>query len=350
MAHDLAIEKFGIGQPVPRNEDPVLLRGEGRYTDDVNLPGQLHAAMVRSRHAHGVIRSIDLDAARAMPGVRAVYGAADVAAYGTLKCNVAFTNRDGSPMRKPPRPILAAGKLRYVGEPVACVIADTAAQAKDAAEAVAMDVDALTAVTRALDAAQPGAPQVHDDGPGNVSLDYHYGEADKVAAAFAAAAHVTRLPLVNNRVVVSPLEPRAAVAAYDPAAGRFTINIGSQGVFGLRAGFADVLKLPVEKVRVLTGNVGGSFGMKAAVYPEYVCLAHGARLLGRPVKWTDERAESFISDHHGRDQEIVGELALDQDGNFLAVRITGYANSGAYLTGAGPLPQTFNIVKNVIGV
>jgi carbon-monoxide dehydrogenase large subunit len=350
MAHDLAIEKFGIGQPVPRSEDPVLVRGAGRYTDDVNLPGQAHAVVVRSRYAHGTIKAIDAAEARAMPGVLAVYTAADLKGYGTLKCNVGFTNRDGSPLRKPPRPGLPSDRVRFVGEPVACVVAETLAQAKDAAEAVMLDIDPLPAVTRASEAAKPGAPLLHEEAPGNIPLDYHYGDSEKVAAAFAAAAHVTRLPLINNRVVVSPMEPRSAVVSLDPVSNRWTLHIGCQGVFGMRNQVADVLGVPVDKVHVLTGHVGGSFGMKAAVYPEYIPLFHAARTLGRPVKWTDERSESFLSDHHGRDQEIVGELALDKDGNFLAVRFTGYGNSGAHLTSVGPLPQTFNIVKNAIGV
>src|SRR5580700_8512251 len=349
---DWSLQKFGIGQPVPRTEDPRLVRGEGRYTDDVNLPGQAYAAIVRSRYAHGVIRNIDLAAARAMPGVLAAHTGADLAAagYGPLKCVVGFKNRDGSEMRKPKRPVLAIDKVRFVGDPVAFVVAQTSAQARDAAEAVVVDIDPLPAVTRASEAAKPAAPQLYDDAPGNLALDYHYGDADKVAAAFAAAAHVTRLELINSRVVVNAMEPRAAVAAFDPASGRFTLHTGCQGAFGMRGQVGDILGVPADKVHVLVGNVGGSFGMKAAPYPEYICALHAARALGRPVKWTADRFESFLADHHGRDHEFVGELALDDKGRFLAVRFTGYGNMGGYLGTVSPLMSTLNIVKNAMGV
>jgi aerobic carbon-monoxide dehydrogenase large subunit len=349
---DWSLQKFGVGQPVPRTEDPRLVRGEGRYTDDINLPGQAYVAIVRSRHAHGVIRNIDLAAARAMPGVLGGYTGADLAAggYGPLKCVVGFKNRDGSAMKKPVRPALPTDKVRFVGDPVAFVVAETPAQARDAAEAVELDIDALPAVTRASAAAQPGAPQLYADVPGNVALDYHYGDAEKVAAAFAAAAHVTKLTIVNSRVVVNAMEPRAAIGAYDPASGRWTLHTGCQGAFGMKGQLADILGVPGDKVHVLAGNVGGSFGMKAAVYPEYVCALHAARALGRPVKWTADRFESFLSDHHGRDHEFAGELALDAKGRFLAVRFTGYGNMGAYLGTVGPLMSTLNIVKNAMGV
>lgn len=351
-ATKMALTKFAVGQPVPRTEDPRLLRGEGRYTDDVNMPGQAYAVMVRSRYAHGVIRAIATDAARAMPGVLGVYTGADLAAagYGTLKCSMALKSRDGTMMLQPARPALPVDKVRFVGDPVAFVVARTAIEAKDAAEAVEPDIDPLPAVTQASLAAEPGAPQLYDDVPGNVALDYHFGDSAKVAEAFAKAAHVARLPLVNSRIVVNAMEPRAAIAEFDPATGRWTINVGSQGVFGLRNSIAtDILKVPADKVRVLTGNVGGSFGMKAQVYPEYVCLFHAARALGRPVKWTDERSESFLSDQHGRDCEVTGELALDKDGNFLAARVTGFGNHGAYLSQVGPIPLTLNISKNLVG-
>jgi len=349
---DWSLQKFGIGQPVPRSEDPHLVRGEGRYTDDVNLAGQAYAAIVRSRHAHGVIRNIDLAAARAMPGVLAAYTGADLkaAGYGNFKCVVGFKNRDGSDMRKPVRPALAIDKVRFVGDPVAFVVAQTPAQARDAAEAVEVEIDPLPAVTRASAAAKPDAPQLYDDASGNLALDYHYGDADKVAAAFAAAAHVTRLSLINSRVVVNAMEPRAAVGDYDQASGRFTLHTGCQGAFGMKGQLTDVLGVPGDKVHVLVGNVGGSFGMKAAVYPEYVCALHAARALGRPVKWTADRSESFVSDHHGRDHEFVGELALDDKGRFLAARFTGFGNMGAFLGTVSPLMSTLNIVKNAMSV
>src|SRR5262252_7909687 len=232
-ADAMALAKFGIGQSVLRTEDPKLVRGEGRYTDDVNLAGQAYAAIVRSTHAHGVIRNIDTTAARAMEGVLAVYTGADLAGYGTLKCIVPLKNRDGSPMKKPARPALPTDRVRYVGDPVACVVAATAREAKDAAEAVIVDIDPLPSVTLASDAAKPGAPQLYDDAPGNLAADYHFGDGEKVAAAFAKAAHVTRLDLRNTRLVVNAMEPRAAIGAYDAASGRFILHVGCQGAFGM---------------------------------------------------------------------------------------------------------------------
>src|SRR3989475_434340 len=232
-----ALQKFGVGQPVRRSEDPKLVRGEGRYTDDVNLPAQAYAVMVRSERAHGIIRNIDASAASAMPGVLAVYTGADLAAagYGGLKCLPPLKNRDGTPMKKPTRPALPTDKVRFVGDPIACVIAESVAQAKDAAEAIVVDIEALPAVTKASEAAKPGAPQLYDDVPGNVALDYLYGDPEKVEEAFAKAAHVTRLDLINNRLVVSAMEPRAAVGAYDAAGGRFTLHVGCQGAFGMKS-------------------------------------------------------------------------------------------------------------------
>jgi aerobic carbon-monoxide dehydrogenase large subunit len=345
-----ALMKFGIGQPVPRSEDPMLVRGEGCYTDDVKLAGEAYAVMVRSRVPHGVIKSIDTSAARKMPGVLGAYTGADLAGYGTLKCIVPFKNRDGTPMKQPPRPALPTDKVRFVGDPIAFVVAETLLQAKDAAEAVEVEIESLPAVIRPEDAARPGAPLIHDEAPGNVALDYHYGDTEQVAAAFAKAAHVTRLELVNSRVVVNAMEPRAAIGVYDAASERFTLHAPSQGVFGLRGQMADILKVEPKRLRILTGHVGGSFGMKSAPFPEYVCVLHAARALGRPVKWTDDRSGSFVSDSHGRDHELTAELALDADGAFLAVRITNFGNMGGYLSHVAPMPSTLNIVKNVQSV
>jgi aerobic carbon-monoxide dehydrogenase large subunit len=344
----LAIEKFAVGQSVPRLEDPMLVRGQGRYTDDVSLPGQAYGVMVRSRNAHGVIRGIDIKPALQLPGVLAVYTGADLKDYGPLKCLVGLTNRDGSPLKKPRRAALPTDRVRYVGDPVACVIAETLAQAKDAAEAVVVDIEPLPAVISAQEATRDGAPQLYDEVPGNVVLDYHYGDAEAVKAAFARAAHVTRLNLANSRLVVNCIEPRVALASYDGS--RFTLHVPSQGVFGMRSHLAEALGVEAKNMHVLTGQVGGSFGMKAMVFPEYICLLHAARALGRPVKWTDERSGSFVSDGHGRANEVVGELALDADGNFLAVRITNFANMGAFLSQFGPLFGTLNCVKNLQGM
>jgi carbon-monoxide dehydrogenase large subunit len=344
-------ERFAVGQPVSRKEDPVLLRGEGRYSDDLNRDGQLYGVMVRSRVAHGTLRAIDADAARDMPGVRAVITAADLDAAGIKNMPAAGgKHRDGSATPRPPQRPLANGRVRYVGEPIAMVVAETGKQAKDALEAIFADIDQLPAVTTAGAAAAPDAPLLHDDAPGNVCLDFHFGDAEKVAAAFAEAAHVTKLSIRNNRIVVCPMEPRSAIGEFDAESDRYTLRLGCQGVFGQRNLISGILGVPVEKVRVLTGNVGGSFGMKASAYPEYICLLHAARTLGHPVKWTDERSESFMSDSHGRDHEMTAELALDANGKFLAVRVTGYGNVGAWLNSATTIPPTMNTVKNIIGV
>ncbi|WP_298965054.1 xanthine dehydrogenase family protein molybdopterin-binding subunit [uncultured Methylobacterium sp.] len=344
-------QKFGIGQPVPRAEDPVLVRGEGRYTDDLALDGQVYGVFVRSPVAHGILDGIDAEAALALPGVLAVLSASDLDGYGGIGNGLPFKNQDGSDMRKPAQPSLATGKVRYVGEPVALVVAETLAAARDAAEAVVLAITDLPVVTTPEEAAAEGAPRLYDDVPGNLALDFRTGDAAATEAAFAKAAHVTRLPLINNRLVINPMEPRAAIGVHEAETGRFTLHVGSQGVFGLRNGLADgVLKLPREQVRVLTGHVGGSFGMKAPVYPEYLPLLHAAKVLGRPVKWTDQRSESFLSDHHGRDVAVDAELALDADGRFLAYRLKGVANMGGYLNPLSPLFQTINIARNMVGV
>jgi aerobic carbon-monoxide dehydrogenase large subunit len=346
----LSLTKFGIGQSVRRGEDPKLVRGEGRYTDDIGLAGQAYAVMVRSSVAHGVIRGIDTSAAKAMPGVLAVYTAADLTGYGGLKCNLPLKNRDGSPIHYTPRPALTGDKVRFVGDPVACVVAQTIAQANDAAEAVALEIEPLPAVVSARDAAKPGAPVLYDAVPGNIALDYHYGDKDKVAEAFANAAHVVKLPLINQRLVVNSIEPRSAIGEFDAKDQKWTLHSCSQGVFGLKNMLRDILGAAADKVRVLTGNVGGSFGMKAAAYPEYVCVLHAARALARPVKWTDERSGSFVSDHHGRDYDMTVEVAFDKDGLIQAVRLSGYGNLGGYCSAFGPLLPTLNVTKNIISM
>ncbi|NNM73993.1 xanthine dehydrogenase family protein molybdopterin-binding subunit [Enterovirga aerilata] len=342
--------KFGIGQPVHRREDPVLVQGRGRYTDDIALPGQLHAAFVRSPYAHGELRGIDADAARDMPGVLGIYTADDLAAYGPFPNNMTFKNRDGSPMKKPPREALAKGRVRFVGDPVAFVVAETPFAAREAAEAIALDIEPLPAAIAPEEAVAAGAPALYDEVPGNVFLDYHHGDTAAVEEAFAGAAHVTRLRLLSQRLVVNPMEPRAALGEFDPESGRYTLHLGSQGAFGMRAAMAAAMNEPVEKLRIITPNVGGSFGMKASPFPEYVCLLHAAKLLGRPVKWTDQRSDSFLSDHHGRGLEVEAELALDADGRFLAIRIEGLADLGAYLTPVAPIFSSVNIAKNVASV
>jgi aerobic carbon-monoxide dehydrogenase large subunit len=349
----IALQKFGVGQPVRRKEDDTLVRGRGKYTDDFALPGQAYAWIVRSSHAHGVLRGIDTEAAKAMPGVLGVWTGADLASanYGPYTCGLPLKSRDGSPLLQTNRAALVSDKVRFVGDPVAFVVAETLAQARDAAEAVALDIDPLPAVTSAEEAAKPGAPQLYDHIPNNVALDYHYGDAAKVDAAFADAAHVTRLDIVNTRVAVVAMEPRAALASYDKASERYTIQVPTQGVAGNRNTLAkNLLKVPNEKVHLLTANVGGSFGMKNINYPEYICILHAAKALGRPVKWTDERSTSFLSDSHGRAQQIHCELALDREGRFLAVKVSGYGNLGAYITGVAPIPLSMNVGKNLSSV
>ncbi|SEO05311.1 carbon-monoxide dehydrogenase large subunit [Rhodospirillales bacterium URHD0017] len=349
-ANDLNLMKFGIGQPVPRQEDPTLLRGEGRYTDDMNLPNQAWCVMVRSQVAHGIIKGIDTAEAKAMPGVLGVWTGADLSNYGPLKTLIPVPNCDGSPMKMPVRPSLASDKVRFVGDPVAFVVAETLAQAKDAAEAVVVDIDSLPAVTDAREATKPGAPQVFDDAPGNLCVDYLYGDSAKVAEAFAKAAHVTRLRLVSNRIVVCAMEPRSALAEYDAKTDRYTLRAGNQGAFGLKHQMADLLKIKPNQMRVLTGNVGGSFGMKGSPYPEYAGLFHASKILGRPVKWTDDRSGAFLSDQHGRDHDFDAELALDKDGRFLAVRLTGFANVGGYLANVGPLMGSMGVTRNLAAI
>ena len=351
-------EKFAVGQPVSRKEDPVLLRGEGRYSDDLNREGQLYGVMVRSRVAHGILRSIDTEAAHEMPGVRAVITAADLDAAGIKNAarGAAGKHRDGSPTPRPPQRPLATGREFVTSASQSRWLVawrDEARRQRTRRRAIFADMStncsrwtsAGAAVSAGVD-----APLVHDDAPGNVCMDFHYGDSEKVAAAFAQAAHVTKLSIRNNRIVVCPMEPRSAIGEYDAEADRYILRLGCQGVFGQRNLVSGILGIPVEKLRVLTGNVGGSFGMKASAYPEYICALHAARVLGRPVKWTDERSESFMSDSHGRDHEMTAELALDATGKFLALRVTGFGNLGAWLNSATTIPPTMNTVKNIIGV
>src|SRR5258705_1926231 len=353
LENAIALQKFGVGQPVRRKEDDTLVRGKGKHPDDLNLPGQACAWIVRSPPAHGILRRIDTSAARTMPGVLGAWTGADLAAsnYGPYTCGLPLKNRDGTPMLQTNRTALMTDKVRYVGDPVAFVVAETLAQARDAAEAVVVDIDPLPAVTEPEEAAKPGAPQLYDHIPNNVALDYHYGDTAKVEAAFASAAHVTKLDIVNTRVAVVAMEPRAGLASYDKASERYTIQVPTQGVAGNRMNLAkNILKVPNEKVHLLTPNVGGSFGMKNINYPEYLCILHAAKALDRPVKWTDERSTSFLSDSHGRAGQIHAELALDAEGKFLAVKISGYGNLGAYITGVAPSPLSLNVGKNLASV
>jgi carbon-monoxide dehydrogenase large subunit len=344
--------RHAVGQPVRRTEDPRLLRGEGCYVDDLSLPGQAYAWVVRSLHAHGRIRALDVSGARAAPGVLLVVTAEDLESegIGSLPCPSPLLGRDGSPLAKPERPCLARGRVRYRGEALAVVVAESAAQARDAAELVDVDLEALPAVTDAREALAPGAPTLHAQAPGNLALDWEHGDAMQVERLFATAHHVTALELRSNRVVVSAMEPRGAIAEYDAGAGRYVLHVPTQGVFGFRNTMASaVLRVEPERLRVRTYDVGGSFGMKSAPYPEYAPLLVAARRLGRAVRWCDERSDSFVSDQHGRDSVARAELAFDADGRILAGRVACDCNLGAYLTAVGPGMHTRNVVRNFPG-
>ncbi|MGI9501854.1 MAG: xanthine dehydrogenase family protein molybdopterin-binding subunit, partial [Geminicoccaceae bacterium] len=308
---EIAHQKFGVGQSVPRKEDPRLITGRGRYTDDIDLPDQAFAVFLRSPVAHGIIGRLDVQEAEAASGVLAVISAHDLerAGYGDIRCTLPLKNTDGSPLFAPPRPLFAKDRVRHVGEILAMVVAETEAAARDALERIALDIEPLEAVVD-MEAALAGDAQKLHPGHGNRCLDWRYGDHAAVDKAFAGAAHVTRLSLENNRVVVASMESRAALADFDVDSGRYRLHAGCQGVFGLRQGLAALLKVQPEEIHVLTYDVGGSFGMKAAAYPEYVPMLHAAKRLGRPIKWRDSRSESFLSDQQGRATRIEGALAL----------------------------------------
>ena len=345
--------KFGIGQPVPRTEDPRLLSGGGRYTDDRNAPGQAYAVFLRSPAAHGEVATLDVSAVADSPGVLAVYTGADLEAdgIGHIPCPVPMKNRDGSAPSVPPRPALAVGRVRHVGDPVAVVVAETLAAAHDAAESIPFEISSLpvaASVERALDS---DAPQLWGSSPGNVFLDFHMGDEEAVDAALAGAHHVSRIRLDNTRMVVNAMEPRAALAQYDPREEKFTVHVGSQGVTGYRATLANaIFRVPPERIRVVSDDIGGSFGMKGAAYSEAICVMYAARRLGRPVKWCADRSESFLSDHQGRAMTVDLALGLDEDGNFLALKVDALGDMGAYLTAMGPWPVTMVVSRNIISV
>jgi carbon-monoxide dehydrogenase large subunit len=333
-----------IGASIRRKEDLRFLLGEGRYTADIELPRQCYACIVRSPHAHAEIRAIDRAAAKAMPGVRAVLTGEDVAAdgLGGLPCGWQVTDRHGQPMAEPAHPLLVRDRVRHVGDSVALVVADSLAQAKDAAEALAIDYAPLPAITGPTEALAAGAPLVHDQVAGNLCYDWQIGDAAAVDAAFAAAAKVATVDLVNNRVVPNALEPRAANAAWDAAADSYTLYTTSQNphVIRLLMG-AFVLQIPEHKLRVVAPDVGGGFGSKIYHYAEEALVTWAARKVRRPVKWVAERGESFITDAHARDHVTRAELALDADGRFLALRVDTTANMGAYLSTFAPSIPTY---------
>ncbi|CAO3432481.1 xanthine dehydrogenase family protein molybdopterin-binding subunit [Azospirillum endophyticum] len=334
----------GIGASVRRREDQRFLTGRGNYTDDFKRLNMTHAVHVRSPYAHARILGIDFTDAAAMPGVVAVLTGADMEAdkVGSLPCGWQIHSKDGSPMKEPPHYPLARDRVRYVGDAVAVVIAETREQARDAAEMVVVDYEELPAVGSSTRAIAGGAPLVHDDAPDNVCYDWHLGDKAATDTAFANAVHVARIDLVNQRLVPNAMEPRAAMGEYDPSSGEYTLTTTSQNphVTRLLMG-AFVLGIPEHKLRVVAPDVGGGFGSKIFHYGEEAVVTWAARKVGRPVKWTADRSESFLTDAHGRDHVSHAELAMDADGNFLALRVSTLANLGAYLSTFAPSIPTY---------
>jgi len=356
-ATPLTGKRSRIGEPVRRKEDLRLITGQGCFSDDVNMPRQVHAVMVRSPHAHARIVAIDIQRALASPGVLAVLTGRDMLADGLQPiahhpfslhpAEIRLVNKDGSPIFAAPHYPLAHDKARYVGEAVVMVIAETVAAAKDGAELVDVDYAALPAVTNTVAAAQPDAPRVWDEAASNVCVDAEAGDREATETAFARAAHRVRLETWVQRVTGVPMEPRAAVCAYDTATQRYTLHAGSGGAVRLKNDLATVLDVPAQSVRVVMGDVGGNFGTRGMIYPEFALVAWAARRVGRPVKWTCERTEAFVSDYQGRDLAVEAELALDADGNFLAMRSSNIGNAGAHTTNFSPLQKGVEIMSSI---
>jgi len=332
--------KFGIGQSVRRTEDIRFVTGHGEYTDDIRFDNEGHVAFARSPHAHARINSVDVSMAQSAPGVIAVYTYADFAAAGAgvLPSASPLKSKDGSPPKGAPKYLLAKDHVTFTGEAIAMVIAETLAQARDAAELVEIDYDPLDAVGT-LDKAATG-PQIWDEVPGNLCFDWQDGKEAECDAAFAAAAHTASVDIVQNRVVVNSMEARGAIGLYDPSTEQYTLYSGNQGSGGLRMRMQEILGVPAEKVRVISPDVGGGFGMKAGAYPEQGAVLVAAKLCDRPVRWASDRNEAFLTDHHGRDTWTRAEGAFDKDGNILAVRFTGTANMGGYLSAFAPFIPT----------
>ena len=341
-----------IGARVPRREDAALLTGRGRFIDDIERARQVHAWIVRSPHAHATIVSIDTTDAAAAAGVVAVFTHGDLEADGIAPLSEpnGVTGSDGKTTINVDHPLLARDRTMHVGDPVAMVVARTRRIAQDAAEQVIVDYEELDVVVDGRAAVEAGAPQLWPPAPGNVALDWEGGDAGAADAAFARAAHVTRLDITNNRLVIAPMETRGVIAEYEPRDGRYTVRTPSQGVRHLLAPLARSLGVPESRIRVITDDVGGAFGIKIPPYPEHVLVAWAARRIGRPVKWIAERSESFLSDGQGRDHATEAELALDADGRFLAVRTNTVSNMGAYSTAAAPTIPTVGGTRCITGV
>ncbi len=331
--------KYGVGQAVRRKEDVRLVTGNGQYVDDIRFERMVHACFVRSPHAHALIRDLDPAAAGAMPGVLGIITARDISETGYVPVRGVFRNRDGSALHQSPKRLLPADKVRFTGEAVAMVIAETSAEAKDAAEAVIVDYEPLEAAVT-IETAEK-APPVWDHAPGNLAFDWSDGNEAACEEAFARAACTVQIDLVQNRIAPAPMEPRGAIGIYDAAAESYTLLTPTQGSSGMRDKLAQVLNIPPAKARVITPDVGGGFGMKNSLTAELALVLVGAKLFGRPVKWIGERIESFLADGHGRDVRMTGEMALDGRGQILALRLNSAANLGAYMTHVGPhVPTT----------
>ena len=346
--------KFGLAQPVRRVEDPRLLQGAGRYTDDIVLPGMLFGIVLRSPHAAAAITRLDTNAAATLPGIAGIYTAADLKAdgVGSLPCAALVENHDGTPQAAPPHPVLADGAVRHVGDPVAFVVADTIQHARDAAERIEVDYDILPSVTRLATAMDKGNTLVWPDVKHNLAFDWEIGDKAATEAEFAKAAHVTKLTIVNNRIVVNSIEARAALADFDSTTGRWTLYVNTQGGWLIKNLIGPVFGTDPEKFRVITPDVGGGFGMKLFLYAEHVLTSFAARKLGRPVKWAADRTESFLCDTQGRDNLTLGEIAIDADGKFLALRTRNIANMGAYLSTFAPYIPTYagtSVLASVYG-
>ncbi len=338
--------EFAIGQSVLRREDPRLLRGRGRYFDDLKLADQLYAAIVRSPHAHADIRDIDTRTAAQMHGVHAVLTGEDYRAdaLGSLPSMAPYKRRDGGPMYLPERPAIAVGRVLHVGYPVAVVVADTLDLARDAAEQVTVNYAPRPAVVSAREAAEKNAPQLYDDCPGNEAYFYQAGDKTKTDAAFAAATRVVEQRLIINRVTANPIEPRGVTGVYDAGTGRYTLHCGFQRPWLFRNDIArTTLKIPEAELRLITGDIGGSYGLRGSIYPEIILMLWAARRVGRPVKWTQTRNEAHISDDDARDNIVDASLALDNNGKFLGVRIRSYGNLGAFVSFRGAMPPVVNI-------
>ena len=333
--------KFGVGQSVRRTEDVRFVTGQGQYTDDLHFSREAHVAFHRSPHGHARIKSVDISAAKKAPGVVAVLTQADVekTGAGPMPCLAPIPSRDGTPTRQSDKPLLNGKNITFIGEAIAMVIAETYAQARDAAELVAVDYEPLDGAGT-LEAA-PTGPQIWGTAPGNLAFDWVIGKEDETNAAFAKAAHVVSLDTLQNRIVVNSMETRNAIGLYDPKTEAYTLYSGSQGAGNLRNAIAQsVLKIDPSKLHVITKDVGGGFGMKGFVYPEQVLVLVAAKLTGRPVRWSSDRTEAFLADDHGRDMQMRGELALDKDGRILGMRVIGSANMGGYLSQYAPFIPT----------